>query len=32
MTREATIAGRQLAMAGHRLAELLNQIWPANAG
>ena len=27
MDREAPVAGRQLAKAGHRLAALLNQIW-----
>jgi hypothetical protein len=28
MEREAHVAGRQLAKAGHRLAALLNQVWP----
>jgi S1/P1 Nuclease len=29
MKREASVAGRQLARAGYRLALLLNQIWPS---
>jgi hypothetical protein len=31
MDREATVAGHQLAKAGHQLAALLNQIWPTKA-
>jgi hypothetical protein len=31
MEREGQVAGRQLAKAGHRLAALLNQIWPATS-
>jgi S1/P1 Nuclease len=31
MDREAKVTGHQLAKAGHRLAALLNQIWPSQA-
>jgi len=31
MEREAQVTGRQLAKAGHRLAALLNQIWPSGS-
>jgi hypothetical protein len=30
MDREAKVAGRQVAKAGHRLGALLNQTWPSS--